>query len=395
MVRRLKNNELDSRNARLKLKQSKKPRFVSVGQGLSLGYRRNKTDGTWIFRKSDGKGGMHTKAIGIADDYVEADGANALDYWQAVDKVRELGRPSGSAPGSITVKEAFDNYLPTLEAKNARSAHTTKGRVNKHILPRLGTFRVVDLTKTQLDGWKASLVKKSDDREEVRKSKDSANRVLTMLKAFLNHAWNDEKNAIPSDQAWRKVKPFKDVARPREVRFSPPQAQKLINTIKDARFARLVEGGYATGGRYEELTGAKVSHFDRDGGFLTVSGKTGSRPIILQTSAVKMFARITTGRPADAFIFVKEDGGRWKPSDQVRPMKEAVLKADLDPRGCFYALRHAYISEAIEENVPLTIIADNCGTSVRMIEQTYAKVLSEKKRKFIEQGAPKLQSREF
>ena len=45
-------------------------------------------------------------------------------------------------------------------------------------------------------------------------------RGVNLLKAFLNHAWNDEKNAIPSDQAWRKVKPFKDVARPRDVRFA-------------------------------------------------------------------------------------------------------------------------------------------------------------------------------
>jgi site-specific recombinase XerD len=97
-----------------------------------------------------------------------------------------------------------------------------------------------------------------------------------------------------------------------------------------------------------------------------------------------------TRRPADDFIFVKEDGSQWKPSDQVRPMKRAIGKANLDPRGCFYALRHAYISEAIENNVPLTVIAENCGTSVRMIEETYAKVLFEKKRKFVEQGAPKL-----
>jgi site-specific recombinase XerD len=257
----------------------------------------------------------------------------------------------------------------------------------------LGEFRVADLTKTQLDGWKASLVKKSDDNEVVRKSKDSANRVLTMLKAFLNHAWNDEKNAIPSDQAWRKVKPFKDVARPRDVRFSPPQARKLIDNIADPKFAKLVEGGYATGGRYEELIGAKVAHFDQNGRMLTVSGKTGSRPIILQTSAVKMLARLTSGRPSDEFIFVKEDGSRWKPSDQVRPMKKAIRKAKLDARGCFYALRHAYISEAIENNVPLTVIAENCGTSVRMIEETYAKVLFEKKRDFVEQGAPKLRYR--
>ena len=164
----------------------------------------------------------------------------------------------------------------------------------------------------------------------------------------------------------------------------------MIENIEDPKFAKLVEGGYATGGRYEELISAKVAHFDRSGRMLTVSGKTGSRPIILQTSAVKMLARITADRPGDEFIFVKEDGSRWKPSDQVRPMKRAIRKAKLDARGCFYALRHAYISEAIENNVPLTVIAENCGTSVRMIEETYAKILFEKKRAFVEQGAPKL-----
>jgi hypothetical protein len=39
--------------------------------------------------------------------------------------------------------------------------------------------------------------------------------------------------------------------------------------------------------------------------------------------------------------------------------------------------------------VPLNIIADNCGTSVRMIEKTYAKILAEKRQDFIERGAPK------
>ena len=40
--------------------------------------------------------------------------------------------------------------------------------------------------------------------------------------------------------------------------------------------------------------------------------------------------------------------------------------------------------------LPLNIIADNCGTSVRMIEKTYVKILAEKRRDFIERGAPSL-----
>jgi hypothetical protein len=59
----------------------------------------------------------------------------------------------------------------------------------------------------------------------------------------------------------------------------------------------------------------------------------------------------------------------------------------LDKEGTFYALRHFYISRAIEGEVPLNIFADNCGTSIRMIETTYAKVLAGRLREFIERGA--------
>ena len=55
-----------------------------------------------------------------------------------------------------------------------------------------------------------------------------------------------------------------------------------------------------------------------------------------------------------------------------------------------YALRHTYVSMAIEGGMPLNVIAENCGTSVRMIEKTYSKILAENRRDFIERGAPKL-----
>jgi hypothetical protein len=60
------------------------------------------------------------------------------------------------------------------------------------------------------------------------------------------------------------------------------------------------------------------------------------------------------------------------------------------PGHILYALRHAYISEAIERNTPLTILAKNCGTSVRIIEKTYAKILRAKEQEFVERGASSL-----
>ena len=72
------------------------------------------------------------------------------------------------------------------------------------------------------------------------------------------------------------------------------------------------------------------------------------------------------------------------------PYEKSHRKSETGSQGLFLRFEARLISEAIENNVPLTVIAENCGTSVRMIEETYAKVLFEKKRKFVEQGAPKL-----
>ena len=57
-------------------------------------------------------------------------------------------------------------------------------------------------------------------------------------------------------------------------------------------------------------------------------------------------------------------------------MARALERSGLDKEATFYALRHLYISRAIEGEVPLNVIADNCGTSIRMIETTYAKVIA-------------------
>jgi hypothetical protein len=90
VARQIRSNELENRTNRLKLPIARKPVFVKIGAGLSLGYRRNQTAGTWVLRIADGKGGASTSAFGHADDYNDADGQSYLDYFQAQNKARQL-----------------------------------------------------------------------------------------------------------------------------------------------------------------------------------------------------------------------------------------------------------------------------------------------------------------
>ena len=67
------------------------------------------------------------------------------------------------------------------------------------------------------------------DAETLRKRKATANRVLTVLKAALNKAWED--GLVPTADAWRRVKPFREVDLPK------------VRYLSEADCARLTECG--------------------------------------------------------------------------------------------------------------------------------------------------------
>jgi integrase len=392
MARSVRKAGLETRTARLKMPVARKPLFLRIGPGLSLGYRRNQVAGTWVLRIADGKGGAITRSIGTADDFIDADGASVLNYWQAQEKAQSVARSSSAqgVPKPLTVERAAEVYLEKLEAKNSRTARDTRGRLNLHFLNKFSHELVTSLTKSKLEGWLNSMALKSQDREAVRRSKDTANRVLSMVKALLNHALRDPANGITDDHAWRLVKPYHGVATPRATHFSEGQARALIDATPDREFAALLTAGFLTGARYGELIACSVRDFDGTARTLSVDGKTGPRTIILQPEAVAFFKSVCSDRAGDEPLLRRGDGARWNRSHQQRRMALALERAGLDGEGTFYALRHSYISRAIEGEVPLNIIADNCGTSVRIIETTYAKVLAAKRRDFIERGAPQL-----
>src|ERR1044071_7769417 len=97
MARSTRSAQLETRSARLKLPVAKKPVFVRIGPKIGLGYRCNQTAGTWVARVADGQGGNWTKAIGAADDFEDADADHVLDFWQAQEKARSLGREDRGA----------------------------------------------------------------------------------------------------------------------------------------------------------------------------------------------------------------------------------------------------------------------------------------------------------
>lgn len=392
MPRTVRDAKLETRTARSALKIAGKPYYRAIDPGLHLGYRKGVVGGKWVVRWYVGEQQYKVETLdGIADDHQDADGIAILSYSQAQAKARETAKGNAVAGSSpLTVKKVCEHYVEFLRAER-KTGDDTEGRLRKHVYPVLGDTLVTELTKTEVDNWKRGLIQRDKDDPEVeRRSKDSANRVLTMLKAALNRAFEDDDNGIPSDLAWRRVKPFENVGRARQVHLDTAQSLRLINASQGA-FRRLVTASLLTGARPpHELATPRVRDFRSDLGILSVDGKTGARDIVLTKEAVQFLDEISAGRDPDALLLPKEDGTPWGKNHHVRPMQEAVKRAKLPKETTIYSLRHTHASQALLNGMNMKLLAENMGTSVRMLEQHYGKFIAASRRKLVEESSFKL-----
>ena len=88
MPRKVKNPKTDSRTAREKLRQRREPYWAKISKGCFPGYRRIAVSGTWIARYRDHDGKQHYRALGAADDSMEANAKTILTFEQAQDAAR-------------------------------------------------------------------------------------------------------------------------------------------------------------------------------------------------------------------------------------------------------------------------------------------------------------------
>jgi integrase len=399
MTNTVKHAKFESRASRARLKRGRQAHWQTIVLGKEhLGYQRwpGEPDGRWIWRHRLGskrKDGKHffsryqTTTLGRADDAAPPDGERVLSYAQAVAATRAaIDTPRGRVHG-LTVRQAIDRYVEFKHSQGQGVADLLS-RSRAHILPTLGDQAVSELTAEQLRRWLANLAampaqtrpkagkpQYQDDpttEEDVRRRRASANRVLTMLKAALNHAY-DEGHVSHRDAWGRKLKPFRDVEVARIRYLSIDESRRLINA-SDADFRPLVRAALETGCRYGELVRLEVTDFNADAGTVAIrKSKTGkARHVILTDQGAAFFRQHTAGRAGHERMFLHPDGSPWQASEQGRPMAEANAHAKLKPPITFHGLRHTWASLAVMAGVPLMVVAKNLGhASTGMVEKHY------------------------
>lgn len=341
----------------------KEPYWYIFRRGAALGLYVGSTKREWCARAKDPTGVYRYTTLGPLE---------SLPYDEAETKARAFADLTARITRpNYTVGDAIDDYVKDAKIRNGEdSAESIRQRLAKHVPAELRARHLSDLRAVEVKGWRDGLVRESTDPAAVRRSKDTANRTLSMLKAALNLAFRS--GFATSDGEWRRVTAFRDVDSPRVLFLTPAQVQALLDATSGA-FRDLLRAALLTGARYGELAAATVGDLDSKGETLRLSGKTGPRTCYLSAEAARFFRPLARDKLPAAPLLMREDGGPWGKSHQHRRMSAAVKEAGLPSETVFYSLRHYYISRALLAGIPVQVIAENVGTSIRMIEKHYGK----------------------
>jgi integrase len=417
MARIRRDARLESRDARARLPQTgdRNGYWRTIERGLSLGYYKGRSGGTWFVRRySHGK--LVKARLALADDASDSNGTTILSFAEAQRKA--LGTSETLKPRDerrYTVANAVADYIEQQKIK-AKSWRTTEQTLRAHVLPELGGARLTELTPETIRRWRDGLVRSTVDRglarmgkarreerlaavedssgadeaDRQRRRQATANRIFAALRACLNHAWREGK--VESDQAWRRVPQFRNVDAP-IIRFlTNEEALRLVNA-SDPDFRPLVRAALFTGCRYGELCALKVGDFDRDNQTLAIRHSKSGRPrhVYLNEEGSDFFDSMTLGRPREDILFTHADESPWKSSHQHRPMRDACLNAKIDPPVSFHILRHSYASLLTKAGVPLQVVASALGhADARMTEKHYAHLAPSQVAQLIRDHVPQL-----
>ncbi len=395
MARHKRDVKLDTKEARLRLKPRPRPYWHRVSPGLFLGYR----SGRWIVRRLVAERTYREKVLAVADDYLDADGEEVLSFGQAVASSHETGqeladtRPTEDYLVKHAIRDYLDWYLHHGKAEGERESQSyrkTETVIKKHILPTLGDRAIVELTENELQTWRDGIA--LNGNEEMKRSrKSTANRILNTFKAILNHAYERVAGIhIPTNRAWARVKPFRRVSKANIRYLTENECSRLLNGCRPD-FRQLVHGALMTGCRFGELRAMRAEDYNPDSEILTVQqGKTGHRNTYLTDEGEALFEGLTAGRRGDEYIFLRDDGDRWQPTQQIRRMKDACDVAKIAPPASFNVTRHSYASHLAMAGVSMRVIAEALGhTSTRMVEKHYGHLSPSYIRRTLREALPR------
>jgi integrase len=424
VAKSVRNAKLDSKAARAKLASSPKPYFISIDEGLHLGYRKGertrqsspkRMQGRWVGRRYLGDEKYVVEPIGLADDFSDADGVEILTFHQAVAKARERAHTLteeariASLGPAVTVRGAIEEYIDARDVQEIANRSDGGSRVPgskglkkdarsrlKHVLSdeRLAAKPLAALTDGDLAGW----------RKKLQMRPASEQRVVNDLKAALNGAARNYKGQLPAD--------IRDTIRDGLARVGvAPAATREAQVLPDTEVRAIVsaaqeldaEGGWegdlacivlalaATGARFSQLIRMVTEDVQPEQKRLMVPTSRKGRgekqkkhtAVPVGDDVLAALVKAKAGRKGGLLFlrphwrqigpakWEKGERGPWFAAAELRrPWAAVIARAGLAPGTIPYALRHSSIVRGLRF-LPVSLVAKLHDTSTGIVEKHY------------------------
>lgn len=280
----------------------------------------------------------------IAEKYLKkfsADSDNSL---------QNLSIPSPVAQNSIDLLN-FKNRVYKYAKVNYSYANVDLyRRVLNNLIQIIGNKNVEDISVFDIEKYKANRM--------AYVSKTSVNIELRTLRAILNIAalkWEIiPKN--PAKNVQQLPIPEKEI-----LSLSDEETNKLLDTIEDYRFKRIVLFALHTGCRASEITNLEWSDVDLSNRVISIRNKptfktkTGKlRQIPINDTLFRLFTQFDSKIiNVNGFVFTNKDGLKYRRDFLTYRFKHYVIKTGLDKRFHFHCTRHTFITKLIRNNVSI------------------------------------------
>lgn len=362
--------KIDSVSSRNSLPPRPAPYFQRLEQGAYIGYRKlDSNTGTWVARWRNESGKQINKTLGNFDTFDNA--CKTAREW--------IERCKGGVIEEITVEVACRRYVKDRRhAKGDECADDADGRFTRRVYgTKFGQTKLSLLRTAHIIDWRNSfsdLVDDEDDQEDVRRSRDTANRYLATLKAALNLSYR--MGLVSSTAPWDRVESFKGVGKRRERFLTVVERKKLI-AAATPELTRFIKALLLTGARPGEIASATVGDLDTSG-LITLDGKTGRRTVPISPAALMHLKECAGERGMSEPLLALDNGHAFSRYDWRDQIQEARGKAGLGEDVVAYTLRHVAITEMIVAGIDPLSVARLAGTSIAMIQRHYGHLMKDK-----------------
>jgi integrase len=369
-------NKLLSISVRNRLSIRREPYWMQIARGSFLGFRAGA--GTWIVRHRNHNGRQKYHTLGPIVDF--ADARRRAERW-----ITQVANGPYRTSSRGTLRDALAAYIRHLRAIGRRATAWDAGKRFRLTVGRrspLGRMRLEDVRREDFELWRRGLRRGRQPR--------SVNRQVRAVTAALNFAVS-KRGHVGNREAWQLEQLLDDAEDNAAIFLTAEQRAHLI-AHSPKPLAALLTGYSHTGARPSELALATVSDFDPISSALTLRHRKGRgsklrlRAVMLSDDACTFFRTHSRDKLPKAPLISGPDGEHWRAGDWSVAIRSAATAANMSAMKLSqripihvsaYSFRHSRISELLQVYGvdPLTV-AQQCGTSMLMIEKYYFKSIS-------------------